>query len=95
MCVCVCVCVCVCLYACVCVCARARVCVCMCVCVCACVCVYSLITSPLSLVVVSIWLGLAADLFMCPCLQVMSKMCRMSENVAGCKFCKVSLECRF
>ena len=44
------------------------------------------------LVALSIWLGLAADLFMCPCLTSMSKQCRMTENVAGTKkkFSKVS-----
>jgi len=35
------------------------------------------------LVALCIWLGMAADLFLCPCLTVMSKMCKMSENVAG------------
>lgn len=35
------------------------------------------------LVALSIWLGMAADLFLCPCLTVMSQMCHMSENVAG------------
>ena len=35
------------------------------------------------LVALSVWLGLAADLFMCPCLTSMSKQCRMTENVAG------------
>ena len=38
------------------------------------------------LVALCIWLSMAADLFLCPCLTVMSKMCKMSENVAGLTF---------
>ena len=33
------------------------------------------------IVVLSIWLALAADEFLCPCLTVMSRVCRMSDNV--------------
>lgn len=34
----------------------------------------------------AIWLGMAADEFLCPCLSVMAKVCKMSETVAGVTF---------
>ncbi|EKX40666.1 hypothetical protein GUITHDRAFT_164587 [Guillardia theta CCMP2712] len=38
------------------------------------------------LVALSIWLGLAADAFLCPCLTYISRFCNLSENVAGVTF---------
>jgi len=32
------------------------------------------------------WLGMAADSFLCPCLTAMSSACQMTENVAGLTF---------